>query len=87
MIDNILALATDMGGEWQTQYGFNITTDINADPSFRDWYDMSDGATPYEMILGSEGFIGKLGGELYRDNFTMKINNRMYGAFQNQFLH
>ena len=85
LIDNIIATATDMGGEWQTQYGFDITTDINADPSFRDWYDMSDGATPYEMILGSEGFISKLGGELYRDNFTMKINNRMYGALDNAF--
>ena len=85
LIDNILALATDMGGEWQTQYGFDISTDISADPSFRDWYDMSDGATPYEMILGSGGFISKLGGELYRDNFTMKINNRMYGALDNAF--
>jgi phage minor structural protein len=85
LIDNILAQSTDMGGDWQTQYTFNITSDINADPSFRDWYDMPDGVTPYEMLIGSNGFIAKLGGELYRDNFVMRINERMYLAEDNAF--
>lgn len=85
LIDNIMALATDMGGDWQTQYTFTITTDINADETFKDWYYMPDGVTPYEMILGDSGFVAKLGGELYRDNFTVKINERMYGAQSNAF--
>ena len=46
---------------------------------------MPDGVTPYEMLLGSQGFIAKLGGELYRDNFEMRINQRMYGAQDNAF--
>ena len=85
LIDSIMAQATDMGGDWQTQYNFDITTDMNADPSFRDWYDMPDGVTPYEMLLGSNGFISRIGGEMYRDNFVMKINERMYGAQDNAF--
>ncbi len=85
LIDGIMAQATDMGGDWQTQYNFDITTDMDADESFRDWYDMPDGVTPYEMLLGTNGFISRIGGEMYRDNFTMKINERMYGAQDNAF--
>ena len=85
LIDEIMALATDMGGEWQVQYGFDITSDLNADENFRDWYDMKEGKTPYEMLIGSNGFVSKIGGEMYRDNFTVKINERMYGAQDNAF--
>lgn len=85
LIDSILALATDMGGDWQTQYTFEVLTDLDADESFRDWYDMTDGVTPYEMLLGSNGFISRIGGELYRDNFHMSIHERMENAEDNAF--
>ena len=70
---------------WQTQYYFDMTSDVEVPNYFRDWYEMPEGATPYEMILGANGFVSKLGGELYRDNFTIKVNQRMYGAQDNQF--
>ncbi|MBP5431067.1 hypothetical protein [Ruminococcus sp.] len=82
---SILEQSTDMGGDWQTQYTFTVSSDIDAPEEFRDWYEMSDGVTPYEMLLGSNGFIAKLGGELYRDNFTLRINERMYGAQDKAF--
>ena len=85
LMASILEQSTDMGGEWQTQYTFTVSSDIDAPEDFRDWYEMPDGVTPYEMLLGSNGFIAKLGGELYRDNFTLKINERMYGAQDNAF--
>ena len=85
LMASILEQSTDMGGDWQTQYTFTVSSDIDAPETFRDWYEMSDGVTPYEMLLGSQGFIAKLGGELYRDNFTLKINERMYGAQDNAF--
>ncbi len=85
LIDSIMAQATDMGGDWQTRYNFDITTNINAPDDFYDWQDIKDGATPYEMLLGSNGFIAKLGGELYRDNFTISIRDRMQGAQDNAF--
>lgn len=85
LIDSIMAQATDMGGDWQTKYNFDIQTDMDADSNFRDWYDMPDGVTPYEMILGSNGFISRIGGELYRDNFHIRINERMNNALDNAF--
>ncbi|MBP5580996.1 MAG: phage tail protein, partial [Ruminococcus sp.] len=85
LMASILEQSTDMGGDWQTQYTFTVESDIDAPEEFRDWYEMPDGVTPYEMLVGSNGFIAKLGGELYRDNFTMKINKRMYGAEDKAF--
>ena len=85
LIDSIMDQATDLGYDWQNTYSFDVTTDLDAPVGFRDWYEMSDGVTPYEMLLGGNGFIAKLGGELYRDNFTMKINERMHGAQDNAF--
>jgi hypothetical protein len=68
LIDSIMQQATDLGYDWQTTYDFDITTDLNAPEGFRDWYEMSEGVTPYEMLIGGNGFVAKLGGELYRDN-------------------
>ena len=85
LIDSIMQQATDMGGDWQIQYNFDITTNVNAPDNFYDWEDIKDGATPYEMLLGANGFIAKLGGELYRDNFTLSIRDRMQGAQDNAF--
>ena len=85
LMNSILNQATDMGGDWQTNYTFSVSSDINAPDDFQDWYEMPDGVTPYEMLLGSQGFIAKLGGEIYRDNFQMIINERMYGAQDDAF--
>lgn len=85
LIDSIMEQATDLGYDWQTTYDFDITTNLNAPEGFRDWYEMSEGVTPYEMLIGGNGFVAKLGGELYRDNFHMSINSRMEGARDNAF--
>ena len=85
LMASILDQSTDMGGDWQTNYTFSVSSDIDAPSDFRDWYEMPDGVTPYEMLLGSQGYIAKLGGELYRDNFQMIINERMYGAQEDAF--
>lgn len=85
ILASIMQQATDMGGDWQTQYTFAVGSDIEADENFRDWYDMPDGVTPYEMLLGGNGFIAKLGGELYRDNFELRIDKRMRNAQDNAF--
>ena len=43
------------------------------------------GATPVELMLGTNGIIGTLGGELFRDNFYFSIEERMEGAQDNAF--
>lgn len=86
LINSILAQMWDVGEEGQTRYTFDIKTDLNADPTFKEWYEMPEGHTPYEMILGANGFTSLIGGEMYRDNFTVKINERMYGAQENAFV-
>lgn len=86
LLDSIMAQAVD---EWEgkpTRYGFTITTDIDSVETFRDWYEIQEGHAPYEMILGGNGFIARLGGELYRDNFKMSINKRMQNAKENAFI-
>lgn len=85
LIDSIIAQSTDMGGDWQTNYTFDITTDLDPPEDFRDWYEMADGVTPYEMLIGSNGFVSRIGGELYRDNFNMSIRERMENADDNAF--
>lgn len=85
LIDSIMQQATDLGYDWQTTYDFDVTTNLNAPEGFRDWYEMAEGVTPYEMLIGGNGFVAKLGGELYRDNFHMSINSRMEGARDNAF--
>ena len=85
LIDNMLAQATDLGYDWQTTYSFTVTSDMSLPENFEDWTELAEGVTPYEMLLGGDGFVAKVGGELYRDNFTMKINERMYGAQDDAF--
>ena len=85
LIDNMLSQATDLGYDWQTTYTFTVTSDMSLPENFEDWTELAEGVTPYEMLLGGDGFVAKVGGELYRDNFTMKINERMYGAQDDAF--
>lgn len=49
------------------------------------WLD-TQGMTPVEFILGSDGFISSFGGELYRDNFYFSIDKRMEGSQDNAFV-
>lgn len=86
LIDSIIAQMDDLWESRPTRYIFNITTDIDSVETFRDWYEIQDGHTPYEMLLGASGFIAKLNGELYRDNFSMSINHRMEKAKDNAFI-
>jgi phage-related protein len=52
LMQSILSQSTDMGGDWQTNYTFDVSSDIEAPSDFQDWYEMPDGVTPYEMLLG-----------------------------------
>lgn len=85
LMESIIQQSTDMGGDWQTNYTFAVGSDIDAPSDFQDWYDMKDGVTPYEMLVGSHGFVAKLGGELYRDNFVIRVDKRMRNAQDNAF--
>lgn len=46
---------------------------------------MDEGFTPINGLLGENGIIGVMGGELYRDNFYFSINDRMENAKDNAF--
>jgi len=88
LIDSILAQMWDVPWDEENnlRYTFDIKTNLSADESFREWYEMPEGHTPYEMILGSNGFTSLIGGELYRDNFNISIYERMQGAKDNAFV-
>ena len=43
------------------------------------------GTTPVELLLGTNGIIGSMGGELYRDNFYFSIQSRMESAKDDAF--
>lgn len=68
------------------RYTFDIKTNLNADPTFKEWYEMPEGHTPWEMLLGSNGFTQLIGGEVYRNNFRISIYERMEGAQDNAFV-
>lgn len=88
LIDSILAQMWDVPWDIENnlRYTFDIKTNLSADPTFREWYEMPEGHTPYEMILGSNGFTSLIGGELYRDNFKISIYNRMEGSENEAFV-
>ena len=64
-------------------YDFQGYSDIVPDTPFR--REVDAGCTPIDALLGSGGFIEKLGGELYRDNFYYSVNTRMEGASDSAF--
>lgn len=68
-----------------TYYEFTAASDVEIPAEFHDWDTTDSGATPYAMIIGSNGFISKFGGELHRDNFYFSINQRMENADDNAF--
>lgn len=70
---------------WQTRYTFQIESDLDSVEDLKEWYDMPEGHTAYEMLIGNNGFTSLVGGELYRDNFYMSINERMEFADDNAF--
>lgn len=86
LIHNIIDLAND---GWDlshyTYYTFTIASDVEVPADFHDWDSLDSGATPYAMLLGSNGFISKFGGELYRDNFYFSINQRMENRSDDAF--
>lgn len=88
LINSILAQMFDVPWDEANnlRYTFQITTDLDSTEDFRDWYEMPEGHTPWEMILGSNGFTSLIGGEVYRDNFKISINERMEGAMDNAFV-
>lgn len=68
-----------------TYYRFTAASDVEVPADFHDWDSLESGATPYAMLLGSNGFISKFGGELYRDNFYFSINQRMENSSDDAF--
>ena len=70
---------------WQTRYTFQIESDLDSVEDLKEWYDMPEGHTAYEMLIGNNGFTSLVGGELYRDNFYMSINERMEFSDDNAF--
>lgn len=88
LINSILAQMWDV--DWDVEnnlrYTFDITTNLDSTDDFRDWYEMPEGHTPWEMLLGSNGFTSLIGGEVFRDNFKISINERMEGAQENAFV-
>lgn len=85
LIDSIMAQSWDNASDWRWTYVFTVTSDMSAEQYYDDWHDVMDGATPYEMLIGANGLVSRLGGELYRDNFEMSINSRMEDALENAF--
>lgn len=85
LIDSIMAQSFNNAGGWQTLYTFTVTSDMSAEEQYDDWKDVQEGATPYDMFIGSNGLVSRLGGELYRDNFNISINSRMQNAQDNAF--
>lgn len=82
-LENILDKIDYQAREGAFIYAFQGESDITMTIPFR--RDIDDGCTPIDAMLGSGGFVEKLGGELYRDNFYFSINERMEDANDNAF--
>lgn len=79
--------------EYMVIYDYSYASNLNSDHNDRNvaicglykWLD-TKGMTPIEFIMGSDGFISSLGGELHRDNFYFSIDNRMEEAEEEGFV-
>lgn len=86
LLHNIVTLINEgFDMSHMTYYIWTVRSDIDVPPEFHDWDSLEDGATPYAMLLGGNGFVAKFGGELYRDNFYFSINKRMENSDDNAF--
>lgn len=79
--------------EYMVIYNFSYASDLAASKDdnrvavfgLYKWLD-TKGMTPIEFIMGSDGFISSLGGELYRDNFYFSVDRHMEGALDDAFV-
>lgn len=49
------------------------------------WEFLTEGMTPIEFFLGSQGVVAACEGEFHRDNFNFYINKRKHGSSDNAF--
>lgn len=73
-------------------YDFQIASDIEWNEpdtppeDIKLWvFEVRDGVTPIDALLGDQGLIAQKGGELFRDNFYYSINNRKEDARDDAF--
>lgn len=74
-LNNIASHVDYQAREGAHIFAFQGSSDITMETPFR--REVDAGCTQIDALLGSGGFIEKLGGELYRDNFYFSINSRM----------
>lgn len=78
-------------GPDQTAYTFTFDSDygdaatIDPNVSMYKWYDLDQGMTPNDFLLGTNGLIATFGGEMYRNNFYFSVNRRMENSSDNAF--
>lgn len=83
VLNNINAHANYEWREGAFIYAFSWDSDIVPEKAFR--HEIDAGCTPVDAMLGTYGFIDKMGGELYRHKFYYSINERMEGSSDNAF--
>jgi hypothetical protein len=69
-------------------YDFQGSSDITVPSDGQFLKDVGEGCTPIDALIGSDGMIDQVdsgSAELYRDNFTYSINERMENALDNAF--
>lgn len=83
-INHIMGSAVTDDSQGQFRYDFEWDSNWIWD---HNWICVIDGTgcTPVELLLGTNGIIGSMGGELYRNNFYFSIEQRMEGALDDAF--
>ena len=69
-------------------YDFQGSSDITVPSDGQFLKDVGEGCTPIDALIGGDGMIDQVdsgSAELYRDNFTYSINERMENALDNAF--
>lgn len=67
----------------QHSYAFDVVSDMVFDTDFV--FANEDGRTFLDLLMGAGGIIETKGGELYRDNFYLSLNQTMEGAKSDAF--
>lgn len=65
------------------RYVFNHSSDLDFDGYY--YALLENGTNPVDLLLGENGIISAMGGELHRDNFYYSINSRKETARDNAF--